>query len=298
LRLGDLLGVNSTYSEMLYQTLLLHFGEHAERLRDRTWLRCIETTNPQIDDIECIETEVREVIMYGLSELLGSERFGPISFRVPQRPDLGDDPQLLRIRMQRFFDKLIGYVRAIEVAGVDVGDTELNNLAQDRECTVVVCWRPNTCGPASCMAPYPMRVRFRSSASLNVPPGSVVDVVRFLLVFMFECVTVNPGAGAATARSSARDVQANASATRAVPLARLDVVDRDWRRRLPGSPFLAARSSRNGPVRLDQRSSKDRLPALRVEGDDATQLRCRRGARLLLSERTPPRCQPPTHLEP
>ena len=67
--------------------------------------------------------------MYGLSELLGSERFGPISFRVPQRPDLGDDPQLLRIRMQRFFDKLIGYVRAIEVAGVDVGDTELNNLA-------------------------------------------------------------------------------------------------------------------------------------------------------------------------
>ena len=44
--------------------------------------------------------------------------------------------------MQRFLDKLIGYVRAIEVAGVDVGDTEANNLAQDRECTVVVCWRP------------------------------------------------------------------------------------------------------------------------------------------------------------
>ena len=70
------------------------------------------------------------------------ERFGPISFRVPQRPDLGDDPQLLRIGMQRLFDKLIGYVRAIEVARVDVRDTELNNLAQDRECTVVVCWRP------------------------------------------------------------------------------------------------------------------------------------------------------------
>ena len=44
--------------------------------------------------------------------------------------------------MQRFFDKLIGYVRAIEVAGIDVGDTETNNLAQDRECTVAVCWRP------------------------------------------------------------------------------------------------------------------------------------------------------------
>ena len=44
--------------------------------------------------------------------------------------------------MQRFFDKMIGYMWAIEVAGVDVGDTEPNNLAQNRECTVVVCWRP------------------------------------------------------------------------------------------------------------------------------------------------------------
>jgi hypothetical protein len=44
--------------------------------------------------------------------------------------------------MQRFLDKLIGYMRAIEVAGVDVGDTEANNLAQDRECTVVVFWWP------------------------------------------------------------------------------------------------------------------------------------------------------------
>jgi hypothetical protein len=53
------------------------------------------------------------------------------------------------------------------------------------------------------MAPYPMRVRIKSSASLNAPPGSVVDGVGFLIVFMFECVTVSPGAGAATARSSA-----------------------------------------------------------------------------------------------
>src|SRR4029077_3650344 len=48
--------------------------------------------------------------------------------------------------MQRFFDKLIGDVRAIEVARVDVGDTEANNLSQDRDCTVVVCWRPEYMG--------------------------------------------------------------------------------------------------------------------------------------------------------
>jgi hypothetical protein len=35
-----------------------------------------------------------------------------------------------------------------------------------------------------------------------MPPGSVVDVAGFLIVFIFECVTVNLGAGAAMARSS------------------------------------------------------------------------------------------------
>src|SRR5207237_7338895 len=44
--------------------------------------------------------------------------------------------------MQRFFDKPIGYMRAIEVGGVDVVDTEVNHLAQNRDYTVVICWRP------------------------------------------------------------------------------------------------------------------------------------------------------------
>jgi hypothetical protein len=55
--------------------------------------------------------------------------------------------------MERFSDKLIGNVRAIEVAGVDVIDTEPNNLAQDREAPSWSAGGPNTCGPASCMAP-------------------------------------------------------------------------------------------------------------------------------------------------
>jgi hypothetical protein len=92
LRLGDLLGVDSTDPEILYETLSLHFGEHAKRFRYRTWLRFIDATDPQIDDIECIETKVREVIMNGLAELLGSERSRPISFLISARPDLGHDP--------------------------------------------------------------------------------------------------------------------------------------------------------------------------------------------------------------
>src|SRR6266487_4210637 len=68
-------------------------------------------------------------------------------------------------------------------------------LTTSRRTAIAPSWSaggPNTCGPANCIAPYPMRVRIKSSASLNVPPGSVVDVVRFLLVFMFGWVTVAP----------------------------------------------------------------------------------------------------------
>src|SRR5437016_8136057 len=91
--------------------------------------------------------------------------------------------------------------------------------------------------------------------------------------------------GTVRTKSVGAYLKANLSARHGVRFARLDVVDRDWRRRLPGPPFPAAQSSRNGPARLDQRFSGDRLPALRVAGDDATQLRWWRGARLFPSER-------------
>src|SRR5882724_12016753 len=44
--------------------------------------------------------------------------------------------------MQRLFNQLIGNMRPVKVARIDVIDSELNNFAQDRECPVVVCGRP------------------------------------------------------------------------------------------------------------------------------------------------------------
>src|SRR5712692_3263162 len=64
---------------------------------------------------------------------------------------------------------------------------------------------PNTCGPANCIAPYPMRVTVRFSAMVNVPPGSVLAAMRIpLLVF----VIANPRASRRCGRpatASARD---------------------------------------------------------------------------------------------
>src|SRR6266496_5035300 len=70
--------------------------------------------------------------------------------------------------------------------------------------------------------------------------------------------------GTVRTKSVGAHLKANLSARHGVRFARLDVVDRDWRRRLPGPQFLAAQSSRNEPVRLDQRSAEDHLPVWRV----------------------------------
>src|SRR2546430_1372946 len=98
-------------------------------------------------------------------------------------------------------------------------------------------------------------------------------------------------------RSTVKKVsRASVWATHAVRFARLDEVDRYWRRQLTGLPFRARQSSRNGPVRLGQRFSEDRVRALLVEGGDAMQLRPPRAAQLLPSERT--HLRTPTRLEP
>src|SRR6476659_1631434 len=76
------------------------------------------------------------------------------------------------------------------------------------------------------------------------------------------------------------------------------VIDFAWRHWLPERPFLAARSSRNWPVRLGRRFAVDPLPALLAESDDATQSRWQRGVPLFPYEQTQPNLRKPAHPEP
>src|SRR5260370_11739170 len=102
--------------------------------------------------------------------------------------------------------------------------------------------------------------------------------------------------GAVRTKSVGAHLQANLSASNGVRFARRDEVDPDWRRQLTGLPFRARLSSRNGPVRLDQRFSEDRLRALLFEGGDAVQLPPPPPAQPPPSERT--HFRKPTRLEP
>ena len=115
---------------MLDQALLLHLRQRGERLRDCTSRRGVEAPDPKVHDIKRIDAEIFKILVHGLSQVVGRQRRGPSTRRVAARPDLGHDPQIVWVWVERLIDDLVSDVRAVVVAGVDVGDAKLDDLAQ------------------------------------------------------------------------------------------------------------------------------------------------------------------------
>ena len=60
------------------------------------------------------------------------------------RTDLGHDHQIIGIGMQRLLDDLIGDMRTVEIAGIDVVHARRDSLAKNRDRTGNIAWRaPN-----------------------------------------------------------------------------------------------------------------------------------------------------------
>jgi hypothetical protein len=93
----------------------------------------------QVDHVEGVQAEVAQIVVHGLGQLLRRERRTPRGIVAAQRADLGDDDEIVAIGVQRFADDLIGDVRAVEVAGVDVVHAGGHHgLAQDGQRDVTV----------------------------------------------------------------------------------------------------------------------------------------------------------------
>jgi len=85
-------------------------------------------------------------------------------------------PQLLRIWLQCFFDQLIGDMRPIKVAGVDVIDPEPNDLVQDCDRAVVIFWWPE----------------YMWTSELH---GAVAHAVQDQIIGKLECAAGQGGGG-------------------------------------------------------------------------------------------------------
>jgi hypothetical protein len=81
-RFGHLFGADRAHPEVGDQALLLQLGQGGERLRDGARSRCIHCSDAEVDHVECIEAEVREIVMNGPPQLVSRARLGPVALGI------------------------------------------------------------------------------------------------------------------------------------------------------------------------------------------------------------------------
>ncbi|WP_353615641.1 hypothetical protein [Mycobacterium sp. D16R24] len=92
-----------------------------------------------------------------MAELVGFLGRQPTSSVSAPVTHLADQCQLLRTRIQRRVDELVGDIGPVELRRVDVIDAQLHCSPQHPKARSRSCGGPNTPGPGSCMVPKPIR---------------------------------------------------------------------------------------------------------------------------------------------
>src|ERR1700745_3741069 len=129
---------------MLNETLLLQFSERGEWLSEWLVFWSGESAEPEIHDLERIEAQVAQIVMYGIDYLLARACVQPGTVGAAASADFGHDHQVIGIRMQRLLNDLIGDMRPVEIAGIDVVHARCHSLAKNRDrAGNIAWWAPN-----------------------------------------------------------------------------------------------------------------------------------------------------------
>src|ERR1700678_1178663 len=129
---------------MTNQSLALELGKHGQRFCDGSLRWPHHSSHAKIDDVEGIDSEVAQIVMNGIDQFLTRKRMQPGLVLTPASAHLGADHQTIRIGMKRLLDNLVGHVRTVKVAGIDVVDSRCNRLSQNSNRSVhVAWWSPN-----------------------------------------------------------------------------------------------------------------------------------------------------------
>src|SRR5208282_89214 len=126
---------------MTNQSLTLELRKHTQRFFDRLLGWPHDGSNPEVDDIQRIESEISEIIMDGIDQLLARKRMNPRFVLWPPSTYLGDYHQSLWIGMKRPFDDLVGDMRTVKIARINVIDPGRDSLSQNTYCSVNITRR-------------------------------------------------------------------------------------------------------------------------------------------------------------
>lgn len=105
-----------------------------------------------------VEAQVAQVVVHRPDQFGRALRRVPGCVRTAGAADLCHDREGFRIRVQRLADQLIGGVRAVVVARVDVINAVRHRFAQNSECSVAIPGRPEHTAPSElhCAVTHPV----------------------------------------------------------------------------------------------------------------------------------------------
>lgn len=134
-RLGEVPGFDVGDREVPDQPRVAQFGQRAEVLGDR-----VLPHTAQVHHVEVVAAKLAQVLLDMAAQVLGPGRGAPLPRVVAERPDLGGDDQLVRVRGERAVDQFVrgAQRREVEGRGVDVVDAQLDRAAQHGDRAVAV----------------------------------------------------------------------------------------------------------------------------------------------------------------
>src|SRR5271165_5887824 len=136
LRLIQLLGTDVAQTEMPNQSLTSELHKHRQRFFDRPLRWRHHSANPEIDQVQGVEPEIAEIVMNAIDQLLARKRVDPRFVRWPPGAQFGDQHLSIRIRMKRPLNYLVGHMRTVIIARIDVIDPRRDSLSQNSDGSV------------------------------------------------------------------------------------------------------------------------------------------------------------------
>ena len=142
LSLPELLGSDVADTDVTNQPLTLQFSKHRHWLLDRSlrWLH--DATDAQVHHVQPIHTKISKVVVNSVDQFLAGEGMKPRFVLAAAGSNFGNNHQVGRVGMKSPLDNLIGYMRTVIVARVDVVHARSNRLSQDGHGCVNVARRP------------------------------------------------------------------------------------------------------------------------------------------------------------
>ncbi len=80
---------------MANQSLALEFGQHGQRLFDRSFRWPHHSSDAKIDDVERVESEIAQIVMNGIDQFLTRKRMKPGFVLTAASAHLGDNHQAI-----------------------------------------------------------------------------------------------------------------------------------------------------------------------------------------------------------